>query len=79
MPNDKKDDYKIIITCGKKVIANFIPKIKGGNDFSFWTKEHKSFDFEYIEFIEDEELNLKVTEKMKEKAWLFQLPDIVIT
>lgn len=49
MPNDKKGDYKIIVTCGSKEICNFKPYKIGklsNNDLGFWKKEFKDFEFE---------------------------------
>lgn len=72
MPNDYTNNCKIVVTCGKIEICEFVPVNQKSNDFYIWQSFSKDFDFEYIEFMQNQTQG-------DNKPWIYQLPDILIS
>lgn len=72
MPNDKSGNQRIEVTLSRTKICEFTPTpgLNGANDFDFYKCKIGTgeFDFDQIQFVEDE--NHILIPEMKERPWL---------
>jgi len=74
--NDSKGDYKLVFTIGEKVIQTLKPSKSENNELEFMNSNMFQYEFDFVEMVDT---TGEIDDNIEKNAWIYQMPDLVIT